>query len=141
MVLFGSKVFGLRGFGVGGVFESLLLFVFESEEEFAEVTLEEFGSELEFLRGFDDEGFALFGLVEVDLIKVKVGAVGGLEIDFEDFERVVLFESTDSAAGRAKLEEVSGFGALEFFDRINRRDRIAFFFSRFLNCRSGYFSS
>ena len=140
-MLFGSEVFGLRGFGIGGILESLFLFVFESKEEFSEVTLEEFGSELKFLGRFDDEGFALFGLVEVDLVEVEVVVVGGLEVDFEDFEGVVLFESADSVAARAKLEEVSGFGALEFFDRINRRDRIAFFFSRFLNCRSGYFSS
>ena len=134
-MLFGGEVFGLGGFDVGGVLEALFLFVFERKEEFSEVTLEEFGSELEFLGGFDDEGFALFGLVEVDLVEVEVVVVGGLEIDFEDFERVVLFESADSIAAGAEFEEVSGFGALE-----RRSFRRAFFFSRFLSCRSGFLS-
>ena len=84
-MLFRGEVLSLGGFGVGGVLESLLLFVFKGKEEFAEVALEEFGSELEFLGSFDDEGFALLGLVKVDLVEVEVAFVGGLEVDFEDF--------------------------------------------------------
>lgn len=110
LALFGSEVLGGVGFDCDCVLESLLLFVLESKEELAQVALEEFGGELKLLRCFGDEGFALLGLVEVDLVEMKVAFVRGLEIDFEDFEGVVLFESANAVAARAELKVMSGFG-------------------------------
>ena len=106
--------------------------LFESEEEFAQVTLEEVFFEEGFF-GSPVDKFAAFGIaVEVKGVEVEESVFGlDTEGDLEDFEGVVFVEAADAVETGAEGELVSG-GSL--FER-------GFLFSRFFfNGRSCYLS-
>lgn len=106
--------------------------LFKSEEEFAEVSLEECFFEESFFGSAFDELAAFAVAVEIEAVEVEESVFSlKAKSNFEDFEGVVLGQAADAIETVAEGELMAGGG---LFER-------AFFFSRFLSSRIGSFSS
>jgi hypothetical protein len=99
----------LRVVGCGflvGVEDAGFLFLLQGEKEFGEVAFDEFAVEAGFFGGAVDEAAAVGILEQVEGVGVEVFAVAEAQRDAQDFEAVVLFETTDAVLAAAQLERM-----------------------------------